>query len=70
MLVFLFIDQELQRLRLGMKTLLAANSEKVSCQKKLDNSSVLFVVSAAVMNQCEVLYWVCRRATIRAVRKV
>lgn len=29
-LVFLFIDQELQRLRSGMKSLVAANDEKVS----------------------------------------
>lgn len=29
---FLFIDQELQKLRSGMKSLVAANDEKVSCQ--------------------------------------
>lgn len=46
---FLFIDQELQRLRTGMKSLVAANDEKVSYQESR-NLSCLLLVSTAVFH--------------------
>ena len=45
----LFIDQELQRLKSGMKSLAAANDEKVSYQES-GNPPFLFLVSTAVFD--------------------
>ncbi len=44
---FLFIDQELQKLRSGMKSLVAANDEKVSYPWS-GNLSILFLVNTSV----------------------
>lgn len=46
---FLFIDQELLRLKTGMKSLVAANGEKVSYWES-ENLCFLFLVSTAVCN--------------------
>ena len=66
----LFIDQELQKLRSGMKSLVAANDEKVSKQRH-GNLSSPFLVNTAVcdyaaqrsvcvvisLQQCKVSHW-------------
>lgn len=44
---FLFIDQELQRLKIGMKSLVAANDEKVS-DRESGNLFFRFLGSTAV----------------------